>query len=151
MKDYLKYGIITLVVWNILLILMTILAASIRKVEYSYFFDDGIGGIGICAFLVLWSLIWFGIGYHSRKKYVQEKSFYKEKVPLVDEEQFNKEFIAYYISKHTKMLSIILATAIPWYIIGYVRGPFTIRDLIIILILALLSAISFWIYKQKKK
>lgn len=147
MNDKIKYGFITLVVWNLLLILMTMLAASVRKVNYSYFFDDGTGGIGIGLFIILWSLIWFGIGYHSRKKYVQEKAFYRKMVSLVDDTKYNKEFAAYYVSKHVKMLMIVFITAIPWYIVGYVDGPFTGRDFIVMGSLGVLAAISLGIYK----
>lgn len=151
MKDYFKYGVVTVIIWNTLIILMTIIAASVRKVDYSYFFDDGTGGIGICLFLIIWSLIWFCIGYHSRKKYIQKKTFYKEMATLIDDKQFNKEYAAYYFSKQAKMLSVVLITAIPWYVIGYVRKPFESKDLIIIAILAILSAITFIIYKSLKK
>lgn len=108
MKDYFKYGIATAIIWNILIVLMAIIAASIRQVEYSYFFDDGIGGIGICLFLIAWSLIWFYIGYHSRKKYIQKKLFYKEMAPSIDDKRFNQEYAAYYFSKQAKLLSILL-------------------------------------------
>lgn len=147
MNDKIKYGFITLVVWNLLLILMTILAASVRKVNYSYFFDDGTGGIGIALFILLWSLIWFVIGYHSRKKYVQEKAFYRKMASVVDDTRYNKAFAAYYISKHAKMLMIVFITAIPWYILGYVNEQFIGRDFVVMGSLGVLAAISLGIYK----
>lgn len=152
MNDKIRYGIITLVAWNLLVLLMAMLAASIRGVEYSYFFEDGTGGVGISIFIVIWSLIWFGIGYHTRKKYVEEKNYYlKEAATLIDEAQYNKEFIAYYVSKHAKVLSIVFLTAIPWYMLGYVNGSFTVRDYLIMGAFALLTLISFGIYKLLKK
>ena len=151
MKDYFKYGIATAIIWNILIVLMAIIAASIRQVEYSYFFDDGIGGIGICLFLIAWSLIWFYIGYHSRRKFIQKKLFYKEMAPSIDDKLFNQEYTAYYFSKQAKLLSILLVTAIPWHAIGYIRKQLDHRDLIIISVLATLAVLSFGIYKWLKK
>lgn len=150
MCGYIKYGVITSVVWNVLLVLMAMLAASIRDVEYSYFFDDGTGGFGISVLIVIWSLIWFGIGYHSRKKYVEERTFYMKATSL-DKAQFNKEFISYYVSKHAKMLAIVFITAVPWYVLGYVNGSFSMRDFIIIGVLIILAVASFGTYKLLKK
>lgn len=151
MSNYVKYGLIALIAWNIVLVLMAILAAFVRNIDYAYFFDDGMGGWGIGLFIVLWSLIWFAIGYHSRKKYVQEKAFYREQASLMEDAQYNKEFTAYYVSKHIRMLAIIFITAIPWYILGYVNGSFAQRDFIIMGSLAALSAISFGIYKSLRR
>lgn len=151
MDDKIKYGFISLGIWNFFLVLMAILAASIRNVEYSHFFDDGTGGIGISILIVIWSLIWFGIGYHVRKKYVEEKSYYMNKVTAIDETQYNKEFVVFHICKYAKMLTIVFLTAIPWYILGYVDGSFSVRDFTFMGIMALLTIISFGTYKLLKK
>ncbi|MEG1332947.1 MAG: hypothetical protein RSD11_04760 [Bacteroides sp.] len=149
MKDNLKYGFAALIGWNILIVLMAILAVHVRGIEYSAFFDDGIGGIGMCLFLLLWSLIWFYIGYDSRRKFVSEKQFYKEYAPLLDKKEFDKLFISHYVSRVSRVLAILSITAIPWYIIGYVRGAFETKDWAILAVLALLSVVFFGVYKIK--
>ena len=69
-NDFNKYGLITMIGWNILLIVLILIVSTIKGFPFTYIFDDGTGGIGMTIFLLLWSLIWYGIGYKSRKDYV---------------------------------------------------------------------------------
>ena len=55
-----------------------------------------------------------------------------------------------HFSSHAKMLSIVFASAIPWYVIGYVRESFNITDFAVIVPLMFLSIICFWFYKRYK-
>ena len=68
---------------------------------------------------------------------------YREQVPLLELKQFNKAYRNYYIGKQAKLLSIVFVTAIPWYIIGSVDFPMTTKDVIIVAILAVISAFCF--------
>ncbi|WP_373804045.1 hypothetical protein [Bacteroides heparinolyticus] len=72
-KDFIKYGLWTMIVWNLFIVLLAIIGASINNRSYASFFDDGMNGIGISLFLVAWSLIWFGIGYYFRKDFILKK------------------------------------------------------------------------------
>jgi hypothetical protein len=90
MNNFHKYGWITMIAWNLLLVILMLTVSTIRKVPFTYIFDDGMGGVGISLFLLLWSLIWYGIGYKSRKDFVLTRNMYKEQVPLLEQTQFNK-------------------------------------------------------------
>ena len=76
---------------------------------------------------------------------------YREQVLLLEHEQFNKAYRNHYIGKQAKLLSIVFATAIPWYMIGYVRLPVSHTDIIIMAILAIISVSCFYISKKKAK
>ena len=148
LNNFHKYGWITMIVWNLLLVILILIVSTIRKVPFTYIFDDGMGGVGISVFLLLWSLIWYGIGYKSRKDFVLMRNMYREHVPLLEQAQFDKAYRNYYIAKQAKLLSIVFATAIPWYIIGYVDFPMATKDIIIVAILAGISVSCFCLSRK---
>ena len=148
-NDFNKYGLITMIGWNILLIVLILIVSTIKGFPFTYIIDDDTGGIGMTVFLLLWSLIWYGIGYKSRKDYVIARNMYREQVPLLEYERFNKAYRDYYIGKQARLLSIVFATAIPWYVIGYVSFPITNKDIIIIAIMVVISVLCFCISKYK--
>lgn len=150
MKSHIKYGLITTCCWNILLLFALIIRADVKEVPISYFFDDGTEGIAMTIFLIAWAFIWFGIGSHARKDYLIKKQSYKNMFSNIDNRVFHKAFTTHYFSKHAKMLSIVFGTAIPWYVIGYVREPFKVTDFVVIISLMFLSIICFWFYKHYK-
>ena len=117
-NDFNRYGLAAMVGWNILLVVLVLIMSTVKGISFSYIFDDGTGGVGMSIFLLIWSLIWYGIGYKSRKDFVTTKNMYREQVPLLEHEQFNKAYRNHYIGKQAKLLSIVFATAIPWYVIG---------------------------------
>ena len=142
-NDFNRYGLVTMIGWNILLGVLVLIVSSVKGISVSYIFDDGTGGAGMSIFLLIWSLIWYGIGYKSRKDFITTRSMYREQVPLLELKQFNKAYRNYYIGKQAKLLSIVFVTAIPWYIIGHVDFPMTTKDIIIVAILAVISASCF--------
>ena len=150
-KEFHKYGFMTMIGWNILLVILVFIGSVSKHISPNYIFDDGTGGIGMTIFLLLWSLIWYGIGYKSRKDYVIARNMYREQVPLLEYEQFNKAYCDYYIGKQARLLSIVFATAIPWYVIGYVSLPITYKDIIVIAIMAVISVLCFCISKNKNR
>lgn len=151
MKSHIKYGLITTCCWNILLLFTLIIRADVKEVPISYFFDDGTEGIAMTIFLIAWAFIWFGIGSHARKDYLIKKQLYKNMFPNIDNRAFYKAFTTHYFSKHAKTLSIVFTSAIPWYVIGYVREPFKVTDFVVIAPLMFLSIICFWFYKKYHK
>ena len=147
-NDFNKYGLVTMIGWNILLVVLILIVSTIKGVSMFYIFDDGTGGVGMSIFLLIWSLIWYGIGYKLRKDFITTRSMYREQVPLLELKQFNKAYRNYYIGKQAKLLSIVFATAIPWYMIGYVDFPMTTKDIIIVAILAVISASCFYLSRK---
>ncbi|MDO4164565.1 MAG: hypothetical protein Q4D56_09295 [Bacteroides sp.] len=148
MKSHIKYGIATFVGWNIALLLGLIIRSRMKGVSISYFFDDGTGGVAISIFLVAWSLIWFGIGCHARKSFLAKKNMYAEMFPTLDKKSLEEAFRRHYFSKQAKMFTIVFATAIPWYVIGYVEKPLAYKDFIVIGPLMALSILCFFLYKK---
>ena len=148
-NDFNRYGLAPMIGWNILLGVLVLIVSTVKGISFSYIFDDGTGGAGMSIFLLIWSLIWYGIGYKSRKDFVTTRDMYREQVPLLEHEQFNKAYRDHYIGKQAKLLSIVFATAIPWYMIGYVRLPVSHTDIIIMAILAIISVSFFYISKKK--
>ena len=148
LNNFHKYGWITMIAWNLLLVILMLIVSTIRKVPFTYIFDDGMSGVGISLFLLLWSIIWYSIGYKSRKDFVLTRNIYREQVPLLEQAQFDKAYRNYYIAKQAKLLSIVFATAIPWYIIGYVDFPMTTKDIVIVAVLAVISASCFFISRK---
>ena len=142
-NDLNRYGLATMIGWNILLVVLILIVSTVKGVSMFYIFNDGTGGVGMSIFLLIWSLIWYGIGYKSRKDFITTRSMYREQVPLLELKQFNKAYRNYYIGKQAKLLSIVFATAIPWYIIGHVDFPMTTKDIIIVAILAVISTSCF--------
>ena len=147
-NDFNRYGLAAMVGWNILLVVLVLIMSTVKGISFSYIFDDGTGGIGMSIFLLIWSLIWYGIGYKSRKDFVTTKNMYREQVPLLELKQFNKAYRNHYIGKQAKLLSIVFATAIPWYMIGNVDFPMTTKDVIIVAILAVISASCFYLSRK---
>lgn len=147
-NDFNRYGLAAMVGWNILLVVLVLIMSTVKGISFSYIFDDGTGGVGMSIFLLIWSLIWYGIGYKSRKDFVTTKNMYREQVPLLEHEQFNKAYRNHYIGKQAKLLSIVFATAIPWYMIGNVDFPMTTKDVIIVAILAVISASCFYLSRK---
>ena len=150
-NDFNRYGLATMIGWNILLVVLVLIVSSVKGFSISYIFDDGTGGVGMSIFLLIWSLIWYGIGYKSRKDFVTTRNMYKEQVPLLEHEQFNKAYRDHYIGKQAKLLSIVFATAIPWYVIGYVKFPINHTDIVIMAILVIISVSCFCISKKKDR
>ena len=142
-NDLNRYGLATMIGWNILLVVLILIVSTVKGVSMFYIFNDGTGGVGMSIFLLIWSLIWYGIGYKSRKDFITTRSMYREQVPLLELKQFNKAYRSYYIGKQAKLLSVVFTTAIPWYIIGHVDFPMTTKDIIIVAILAFISASCF--------
>ena len=62
-NDFNRYGLAAMVGWNILLVVLVLIMSTVKGISFFYIFDDGTGGVGMSIFLLIWSLIWYGIGY----------------------------------------------------------------------------------------
>ena len=150
MSDFHKFGLVTMVGWNVMLIVLIQINSAIKQLPLTYIFNDGTGGIGISIFFLIWSIIWYGIGYKSRKDYVLRRKMFKENFSLLDDEKFNKAFHLHYVSEQAKIFSIVFLTAIPWYILGYTNESISKENIIIIMSMGTLSLICFLIFKKLK-
>ena len=46
-NDFNKYGMVTMIGWNILLVILILIVSTVKSVSFSYIFDDGTGGVGM--------------------------------------------------------------------------------------------------------
>lgn len=150
MSDFHKFGLVTMVGWNVMLIVLIQINSAIKQLPITYIFNDGTGGIGISIFFFIWSIIWYGIGYKSRKDYVLRRKMFKDNFSLLDDEKFNKVFRLHYVSEQAKIFSIVFLTAIPWYILGYTNESISKENIIIVISMGTLSLICFLIFKKLK-
>lgn len=151
MREFHKYGFIIMIGWNIMLIIITLIHSIIKEISPIYIFNDGVGGIGISTFLLIWSMIWYRIGYNSRKDYIYRKNMYRERNSKLDNEKLNHSFRLHYINEQTKILSFIILLAIPWYLLGHVKGSINKENLLIVTLFGILSLTCFYIYKKTKE
>lgn len=142
-------GLLTMIGWNLFIVILVVLAAPYKGGSYWFLFNDGTNGIGMSLFLILWSIIWFAIGHHVRKDYYAQLETYKKSYPSIDSETLQKEYNNQYKSKAAKLILRLLVVAIPWYVLGrYVEDELGRTDLIVIFSLMLLSAFTFRYYKR---
>jgi len=151
MNEYHKFGLVATIGWNIVLISLTLIRSAINDITPLHVFNDGTGGIGLSIFLLIWSIMWYGIGYKLRKDYISRKKTFREKLSKLDDEKFNKAFRLHYINEQTKILSIVFLTAIPWYLIGHVKGNINKENILIITSIGILSLTCFLIHKKTKE
>ncbi len=149
-RDCLKYACVATVVWNVVLFSLVCISAYVRKVGITYFFDDGTGGVGMCLFLVLWSIGVFAMGYHLRKKYIEEREFYRKQAPTLGKEVVEKELRRYCLLRVSKQLAILTIVAVPWYFIVHVRDAVTTFDICAMSLLFVFSVVLFVVYKRCK-
>ena len=71
-NNFNRYGLATMIGWNILLVVLVLIVSTIKGISVAYIFDEGTGGVGMSIFLLIWSLIWYGIGYKLRKDLSQQ-------------------------------------------------------------------------------
>ena len=88
-NDFNRYGLATMIGWNVLLVVLILIVSIVKGVSMFYIFNDGTGGVGMSIFLLIWSLIWYGIGYKSRKDFITTRSMYREQVPLLEQTRTN--------------------------------------------------------------
>lgn len=145
-KNCSKYGVLSMLLWNALLC-MLILASkeSVKEMLTGSNFKL----IGSMLLIIIWSVIWYFIGYQHRKKYLIQKESFKADLPIADQDHFDSAYFKYHLSKNTKAISIVLFIAIPWYFIGYVQGnTMHMRDYLVVGILLFVASCLYTIHKK---
>ena len=46
-NDFNRYGLATMIGWNILLVILVMMVSTVKSISVAYIFDDGTGGVGI--------------------------------------------------------------------------------------------------------
>ena len=145
-KSCSTFGILSVVAWNVFL---GILVWAARVPLENVLANDRLKLIGVGALLIIWSVVWYFIGYQYRKKYMTKREYYRAELPKKDRKNFNEVFFKYHLSKNTKAISTVLFITIPWYIIGQVQGN-TLKgnDYMVVGVLLLISAVLYGVHKK---
>ena len=149
MKTKQTYGLITALAWVLGTSLLLVAATPYRTTPL---IEGPADQVGLLLFMVVTALVWYGIGYHLRAKYLQELAYYQLQHPELSPKLLRKEFLHYFIYKRSKLLALLALTAIPWYIISPLRGPYTLKDYILLSLFATLALIfGIWHFRGKRK
>ena len=148
-KEYNKYGVSFAIVWNMFLVTLIVVTNLIEnnplfQIESEHWYDMPI-------IMTIWTLIWYWIGYNLRKEFLLQRGYYLEMYKTLDPKKVGKLFRTHYLKRYAKILTIVSATAIPWYIIGYVRDEFVTRNFVVMGILFLLAFMFFFLTRYLKK
>lgn len=144
-KEYIKYGLLSLVIWLLLFVFMGAIVTFVEKEScITLLFQDAMVGASICVFIAIWAVIWFFLGYDTRKEFL--KAYEKQ---LIADSQFKQGFKAMYLSTHFKVLGLILALLFFWLCVTILFTSSTSHDYYIYLILlGGSSLVSFVLYKR---
>lgn len=120
MKDHVRYGLVTTLVWNIFLVT----AFTLKSVytDFSLASEIEKEGYVILLFPIAWSIMYYYVGQAIRKEYVGQKNYFRELAPDVPVEKFNKVFKQYYTAKYAKMLGRVAILGVPAYLVYPLRG-----------------------------
>lgn len=141
MKDHVRYGLLTTIVWNI----FVVTAFTLKSVytNFSLAADIEKEGYVILLFPIAWSLMWYYVGQGIRKEYVGQKNYFRELAPDVPVEKYNQTFKQYYTAKYAKILGRLAILSVPAYLIFPLRGEVSYYALAGFLVAA---AICYGIY-----
>ena len=146
-KDNVIYGIYFLLGWNFLLALglhfrYLFFDADIYQdlLGTAYHFWYSVGN------LMLWSTIWFVIGYQVRKEYVLSRQRFRELYPHLEDVVVDQYYRYSYFAKYAGLLYKVALVSIPAYLL-YRRECFD-GDFVVVVVLALLAALFFYIHRR---
>ena len=145
-KDNVKFGIYFLLGWN----LLVLLCLHLRYL----FFDPDLYELLLgnpydlwytLGNLMLWSTIWFVIGYDVRKEYVLKRHQFRENFPHLADAIVDKYYRSSYLAKYTGILYKVALVSIPAYMLY--RREFFDGDFVVVVLLALLSGVLFYVHR----
>ena len=154
-QDCLNYGSLSVVIFIIIIFILVLISSINKGINYWEVVrldDEKYGEAWFAFYMVLWTSASFCIGYYARKKFLAKKEYYKKQTPIIDERIFNIEFKKYYISEKAKMLIPVFISAIPLYLLGYVKDGIKILDIIVVSLLLSCAVLCFILhYRYQRK
>ena len=90
------------------------------------------------------------MGYHLRKRYLEEREYYRKQAPTLGEEVVEKELKRYCLLRVSKQLAILTIIAVPWYFIVHVRDAVNMFDICVMSLLFFLSVVFFVVHRIYK-
>lgn len=143
-----KFGLATMLTWIFLLALVVVIAYFTGNADIK----ENKEGVAVEVMVIVTSTIWYLIGYYSRRDYLRKEKFYVESNAHIDEQIVKDEYRKDFISRKSKMLSIVFIGAIPWYILGNTDELNRNKTWIVISLMAICSIslfITYRLYKTK--
>ena len=147
-KDYSKYGILFTVGWNIVLLALLVITNLVEGNELFYY--ESVHWYDMPIIVTIWSLVWYWIGYSLRKEFLLQREYYQQKFQMLDQQKIKDVFKIRYLSRYAKILTVVSITAVPWYIIGYVRDKMETENYVVIGVLLMVSLMLFIVYRHLK-
>ncbi len=119
MKDHVRYGLLTTIVWNI----FVVTAFTLKSVYTDFSLANEFKGDGylLLLFPIAWSFMWYYVGQGIRKEYIGQKNYFRELAPDVPVEKYNRVFRQYYTAKYAKILGRLAILSVPAYLIFPLR------------------------------
>ena len=96
-------------------------------------------------FIVLWSIIWYFVGYYGRKRFLAGRTLFKDKYPRLDSRAIDKYYSLFYLSKTSRLLMKVVLVSIPSYVLLHLEKGFSSLDFIAISLLCVLSVFLFYV------
>ena len=149
-KNYKRYGGYFVLAWNALLLLLSLVDyLFFNKEIYRQLFYGVSDAAFSAAFLIVGVVVFFLLGYCSRKTYVTKLVQYRSLNPLLDPSVADRRFRCQYISGYTGFLYKLVIPMIPIY--ALIRRNFSDFDFVVLSLLLVLSIFFFYIHKKAKQ
>ena len=92
-NSYVKYGIYSVVIWNIFIAILSYVSFVFYNESI---YDEMFGSVFDCSmaifFIVLWSIIWYFVGYYGRKRFLVSRTLFKDKHPCLNSRVIDKYY-----------------------------------------------------------
>ncbi|MDN0079002.1 hypothetical protein QVO32_06195 [Bacteroides gallinaceum] len=141
-----KYGIYFVVIWNIFIAILSYVSFVFYNESI---YDEIFGSAFDCSmavfFIVLWSIIWYFVGYYGRKRFLAGRTLFKDKYPRLDSRAIDKYYSLFYLSKTSRLLMKVVLVSIPSYVLLHLEKGFSTLDFIAISLLCVLSVFLFYV------
>lgn len=150
MNNNVKTGLISMIAWILFVIILCggYLLATHQTIEY--FKDEDTGWVIPSIFFIVWALIWYGIGYHAHKKYIENKAVYMDMHKKDSREKAAVAFRSTYLGKQSKMLSRVFLCAVPFYVALNISEIGTAKNIIVVGILMIISVLLYSYHQTHK-
>lgn len=145
-KTCTTYGLLTAVAWNVALAALAwVSEVPLKQLLTAHLFVQ----LGFTALLIIWSVLWYFMGYQFRKKYLRKRETYRAALPKADRKNFNQVYFKYHLAKNSRAVSIVLFTAIPWYfVLQAINRNMHSRDYWIVGSLFVVSSLLYGLHKR---
>ena len=148
MDRHIKYGMLSMGVWILFLVVLFGSFMTFTDSPFSDLLDEETGGFISGAFFIAWALIWFAIGKHYSRDYELKEQVFIKKYEAIDGNIVRSMFKKAYFSDIARMLSRVFFIAVPFYVAANVKDIVTLRNCIYVGILMIISIALYGYYKK---